>query len=384
MKTFCWSRKSSVVVLSCVSLGLVWNAQAEELTLNSGEKPAAAEQTGSESLVSSSSAGNIGQLAAISPMTSEEKASAIPMPLLEAFGSPLPASNINQNQPQSTSNTEKPAAQAQGDIEPAYGANSTVWYNSPPPSTNFQPKNSLLWPKRPIGKLFFKANGGNYVCSASSVTSKGPWGNGNRQTVITAGHCCSDGNGTWYSDWIFEPGHKNGIARLGSWPAGSATVFSSWHLNRDFSRDLCVLQIHPIHINGSVKDINTLAGPLSWAYGQPLPNNYVAAGWPAEPPYDGGELTLSYTSDAETDTAQAGAFPFTHGVGSNQTGGSSGGPWILKYSDRRAGDVNYFNGLNSYHYVSGRPLEMFGPYIDEAVIMGLFQAVARAPKLGPK
>jgi len=155
-------------------------------------------------------------------------------------------------------------------------------------------------------------------------------------------------------------------------------------LNRDFSRDLCVLQIHPIHINGSVKDINTLAGPLSWAYGQPLPNNYVAAGWPAEPPYDGGELTLSYTSDAETDTAQAGAFPFTHGVGSNQTGGSSGGPWILKYSDRRAGDVNYFNGLNSYHYVSGRPLEMFGPYIDEAVIMGLFQAVARAPKLGPK
>lgn len=54
-------------------------------------------------------------------------------------------------------------------------------------------------PYKAIGKIYFTRAGINYVCSGVA--------NGNN-TVITAGHCVSDGQGHYHTNWIFKPGIK--------------------------------------------------------------------------------------------------------------------------------------------------------------------------------
>jgi hypothetical protein len=265
------------------------------------------------------------------------------------------------------------------DPGPAFGPGSTIWYNYPPPSTLTIPILDYfvapVYPNTALGKLFFSVPGGTAVCSAQSVTSAGSWGPGNRQTVVTAGHCCSDGAGNFYSNWAFEPTHLNGSAPFGSWSVYGATVYTAWHTSSDLTVDLCVLQMFKL----GGQNINDSVGALGYAWNQTLPQNYVATGWPAASPFSGGLLYYALTSDAETDTSFPGLLPYTHGVGSVMTGGSSGGAWIQKYQSFLAGNNNYFNGLNSYKYTSpNRPAEMFGPYID-TLFVSLLQAVATAP-----
>lgn len=326
--------------------------------------------------------------------TSARKASVRPMPLRVKTGTPAaaPAALLHSggapglvggNLPAGASADGSPAAIQVENQQPTFGAGSTVWYNYPSPSTLAIPVLDYFvvpsYPNTALGKLFFSGPGGNFVCSAQSVTSSGTWGAGNRQTVITAGHCCSDGAGTFYSNWRFEPAHRNGVTPLGAWTAGSATVFTAWHTASDLTRDYCVLQMHKR--NG--QNINDAAGALGYAWNQPLPQNYVATGWPAAAPFTGGLLYYAMTSDAETDTNHAApSFPYTHGVGNVMTGGSSGGAWLLKYQSYVAGPGNLFNGLNSYKYTTpARPNEMFGPYIDDVFVTALLQAVATAPAL---
>ena len=130
-------------------------------------------------------------------------------------------------------------------------------------------------------------------------------------------------------------------------------------------------------LNG--ENINDGLGALGYAANLALPQAYHATGWPAAAPFTGGLLYIAATSDAETDTQQAGALPFTHGVGNGMTGGSSGGAWIRKYQPFLSGSTNLFNGLNSYVYTSpNRPQEMFGPYIDSTFV-NLLQVVATTP-----
>ncbi|MCB1879243.1 MAG: trypsin-like serine protease [Gammaproteobacteria bacterium] len=316
--------------------------------------------------------------------TSDRKGAAQPMPLRTMSGSPSAAlAGILQSSGQSGSvNGNAPGKKAivadqQSIVAPAFGAGSTVWYSYPPPSTLYVPILDYvvapLYPNTAVGKLYFNIGASRYVCSAQSVTSAGDWGVGNRQTVVTAGHCCSDSSG-FFSNWLFEPAHFNGAAPLGSWTASTATVLNSWYQNEDMSRDVCVLQMNTL--NG--KNINDAVGALGYAYNQPLPQHYHATGWPAAAPFNGGMLYISTASDAETDTNAAGDFPYTHGIGNLMTGGSSGGAWIRQFQPLVG--VNQFNGLNSYKYiVPNRPAEMFGPYIDDVIIFNLLQVVATSP-----
>lgn len=326
------------------------------------------------------------------------KANANPMPLRSVTGTPTPASpsilrsgrtpgEVDGNPPAKAASVARAVQQAiaraqpQGEVdtEPAFGVGSTEWYSYPPPSSLYVPVLDYivapLYPHTAVGKLFFSDSGGaGYVCSAASITSAGSWGSGNRQTVVTAGHCCSDGSGHFYNSWLFEPAYLNGTAPLGSWTALNANVFTVWHTDGDLSRDVCVLQMNTL--DGD--NINDAVGALGYAFDQTLPQHYHATGWPQAAPFDGNRLYIAAASDAETDTAQAGALPYTHGIGNSMTGGSSGGAWIRKYQTYAG--ANQFNGLNSYKYtVPNRPAEMFGPYIDADVINVLLQNVATSP-----
>ena len=268
-------------------------------------------------------------------------------------------------------------------VAPTIGTGSTIWYDYPPPSNIQIPILDYFgipsYPLTTLGKLFFQIGASSFVCSAASITSAGDWGAGNGQTVMTAGHCCSDAAGGFFSNWVFEPLHQNGAAPLGSWTAATATVFTAYHTGGDLSRDACVLQMNTL----GAENINDAVGALGYQFDLPLPQHYHATGWPAAAPFTGDLLFVVTASDAETDTLQAGALPYTHGIGNVMTGGASGGAWLVNYQpgfeDQSFGDV-FWNGLNSYKYTApARPDEMFGPYADFSLFDVLLRAAATAP-----
>ena len=310
---------------------------ASAASINSGQTPAAV--PGNLPARASRDRGSAAQAAAY--WTPQRKANAKPMPLRRVSGRPTPASaaSINSGQTPAAVPGNLPARASRDRSleralravrvprtpEPSFGPGSTVWYDYPPPFTLHVPILDYFFvpsfPNTALGKLFFSQGGGDSVCSAQSVTSAGTWGAGNRQTVVTAGHCCSDGAGTLSTDIVFEPLHTNGAAPLGSWSYNGFTLYAAWHDGADFSVDYCVLQMQ----TNSGQNINDAVGALGYSSGLPLPQSYTATGWPAEAPFTGGILFYSNASDAETDTTTAGLLPFTHGIGSSMTKGSSGG-----------------------------------------------------------
>lgn len=241
----------------------------------------------------------------------------------------------------------------------------TQWYAYPPPHTRYFPRfGNTYYPHSTLGKLFFSDGFSNYVCSGAAVTCSG------LNLVMTAGHCCAAGDGaTWYQDFLFVPACVGtncnlggaGAAPFGVWDWEQVTVPSAWFLSGDLGRDVCFLKAAP---NGG-QELHQVTGSLGLTWNQVQPVDYTMTGWPAAAPFAGDRLVFELGSTADLD----GTFsPNTVGVGNFMTGGSSGGAWIKDYK-QGAGTFNqYWNGLNSYKYISpARPSEMYGPYIDTSI-----------------
>lgn len=236
-----------------------------------------------------------------------------------------------------------------------------VWYSYPPPHTRYFPRfGGNLYPHRTLGKLFFSDGmGGNFVCSGAAVVCS------DQDLVMTAGHCCSDGAGFFYTDWAFVPacvGSGCAFAPFGIWNWQTATVLTAWHNSGDLARDVCWLKVAP---NSGGQEIHQVVGSLGRSWDQTQPVHYHQTGWPHAAPFNGSRLVFEVASTAELD----GSFtPNTVGAGNFMTGGSSGGAWIQDYKQGTVATNQYWNGLNSYKYVSpNRPQEMFGPYIDSVI-----------------
>ena len=83
-----------------------------------------------------------------------------------------------------------PRGQAAAAAHPATVKPAAFTY--PYPYDSFTPQSSLwnIYPYKVNGKLFFTNNGGNYVCSATSVASAS--GPSNENEIWTAGHCAAN------------------------------------------------------------------------------------------------------------------------------------------------------------------------------------------------
>ena len=91
---------------------------------------------------------------------------------------------------------------------------STARADLTPTPTNEQ------YPYSAAGKLFFNKAGQTYICSASLIKPG---------LVVTAAHCVAEfGNNSYYSDWEFHPGYRNGISPFGAWTAARAYVLTSY------------------------------------------------------------------------------------------------------------------------------------------------------------
>jgi V8-like Glu-specific endopeptidase len=192
------------------------------------------------------------------------------------------------------------------------------------------------------GRVFFTYQGRRASCSGNAVTS------GNKSTVITAGHCVKL-DGAFHTDWVFVPGYNNGNAPFGTWTARATMATPQWVASEDINYDVGAAVVN--QLNG--QSLTDVVGGQGVAFNQPRGQNMYAFGWPAADPYDGTQMI--YCSGTTFD-----AF-ISDGIGMtcDMTGGASGGPWFLQFSE--ASGTGLLNSVNSYK-INLFSFWMFGPY----------------------
>lgn len=298
--------------------------------------------------------------------TAEEMRSAKPMPLPALPGKPESSSNVMRptgvpglvpsGRP---ANDQTTPVVEQEKREPVFlDEIDPLGYTYPFPFTRLEvfPIHPMLYknyyPYKAIGKVFFYQNGISYMCSGCSIGNRGVW---------TAGHCVSDGAGTWSTDFVFAPAYRDGNSPWGQWQAEMLATLNGWHSNSDFSYDMGGAKVYEINYQGNWYKLSQAVGWLGFAWNWPREQHWNGIGYPAADPFDGNRQIVCQASHATDDTYFD---PATIGIGCDQTGGCSGGSWIKDFSPD-AGAANYLNGNFSYHYLS-EPDAIYSPYFGDA------------------
>jgi V8-like Glu-specific endopeptidase len=212
------------------------------------------------------------------------------------------------------------------------------------------------FPYRTIGVLFFKipGKGGTWRCTAS--VARGRW-------VWTAGHCVVSSSGNWYTNFTFIPGAFKDKEPYGAWKwNGRSVSLEGWATEGAFCYDIGAVRFN----RKGGETLSERVGHLGFLANAPEEQHWNQFGYPSEPPFNGSKLIVSQSSLAEVDGLCGSGGPQPLGVGNDMTGGSSGGPWIVRFRNGSK-KGNFINGLNSYKY-EDRNQTIYGPYFgDQAV-----------------
>ncbi len=266
-----------------------------------------------------------------------------------------------------------PLGKVVGDRAGASPAAVVTNYDYPPPHTTYtwdSTKALSLYTQHPfkaMGKLFFTDDeGDDSVCSGTSIGGR---------AVLTAGHCISNGKGTYFTNVMFVPAYskpnKEGKyynAPFGKWYAEEIWTFDEWHRSKSWCRDVAFVVVKK-NLNMT---LSQRVGSLGIAVNKPQVQHWNTFGWPADPPYDGRYMVQTQASfsalasDRSSITCTDVLVP--QGIGTVMTGGSSGGPWVLDLDPYERGTSgNVVNSLNSFSW-DGANDELFGPYFDDEVL----------------
>ena len=188
------------------------------------------------------------------------------------------------------------------------------------------------FPWRATGKLFMRFGDDTFVCTAS-VIEKG--------LLVTAAHCVhnfgekDDG----FADFVsFEPARHESHRPFKSWTAKEWWIPKVYHDGTDrctqqapgvvCENDIAVIVVDKNSEGKFIGDVTGKYGYKDGNYGfASFLNERVAQitqlGYPSEN-FDGDKMI-------RTDSAGYQDAPFNVIIGSNQTGGSSGGPWLQNF-----------------------------------------------------
>ncbi|MGA2560082.1 MAG: hypothetical protein ABSF17_10430 [Terracidiphilus sp.] len=258
------------------------------------------------------------------------------------------------------------------------------------PFNNYRTGINSQYPYSTMGKLFFtipagaSEPAGEYVCSATAV--------GNNRIVVTARHCMFDyATGTWYSNWVFYPEWKNGKSskvggKKGAWyPEWAATWTSSSTLSLTTGWDIGIFVMHDSPGTGcggdKGKQLGQYTGYLGWVYGYDYGNaQFNAFGYPQASPFEGNYL---YQDNGATGIVDPLGTTNVVEIGDPQTGGTSGGPWVIGFdpgsaktgavSNNLINGTNFDSAVNSFVWTNpNQPLAINGTVFEQNNFYNLY------------
>jgi V8-like Glu-specific endopeptidase len=252
-----------------------------------------------------------------------------------------------------------PPSRPSGDAKVAREPRSYVPYDE------YEVPFTSYYPFSTNGKVFFKYKHKRHgrkkwkwsVCSATVVSAE------NESVVFTAGHCVFNHGRKkyWYGKkWIFVPGYRYGVAPFGKFVARDLYAPNGWINSRH--NDNYDIGAAVLYGNAGGRSVESAAGSRGIVWNADANQYYRAYGYPAEDPFDGETLWVCvthYGGDDPNSLYYPG--PATSVIGCDQTGGSSGGGWIVSAGYWEG----YLNGVNSYGYDS-EPTLTYGPYFGDA------------------
>ncbi|MEV4176674.1 trypsin-like serine protease [Nonomuraea sp. NPDC049709] len=204
---------------------------------------------------------------------------------------------------------------------------------------------------RTTGRVFLTVAGADFVCSASTVKSA------NRDVVVTAGHCVKDGAGEWAANWTFVPGYGTaGEHPYGQYTARRMFVAGPWSRSGDDNYDVGMVAL----ATSRGKHVADAVGTQEIAFNPGRGGQAFGFGYPADPPYDGGDLVYCAGRLKDDPYGQT----RDQGLGCDMTAGSSGGPWMTGF-DANTGKGT-ITSLSSFKYSDDRRT-MYGPYFGDSV-----------------
>lgn len=188
---------------------------------------------------------------------------------------------------------------------------------------------SNMWKYYPyytVGRLLI--SGGGY-CSASLISPN--------NVIVTAGHCVYNRSaGSWYPGWTFIPAYRDGAAPYGTFPATQAWTMTSYISTGARAYDIGVIKLRN---NSAGRTATSYVGYMGRSWNYSYTQHMHAAGYPSN-------LTSGkYTWLCAAESFYGGANVLA--MGCNMTFGSSGGPWIRRFTPNISGAVNYVNSVVS-------------------------------------
>jgi V8-like Glu-specific endopeptidase len=220
----------------------------------------------------------------------------------------------------------------------------------------------FYYPFRAAGRLFFNIPGESAWCTAGLIKPA---------VIVTAAHCVANfGQQQFYSGWSFVPDYKNGNAPYGTYAAIQARVKTSYYNGTDpceqsgvvCQDDVAVILLNKVNNqypgnvvgwfgygwNGYSFNSNGRALITQLGYTE----NFVDG---VEYALDGGNLQERTDSQGQTTSSLSNNTL----IGSLQSNGSSGGPWVVNLGDPpvltninfgTAADHNIIVGVTSWGF----------------------------------
>ena len=215
------------------------------------------------------------------------------------------------------------------------------------------------YPYRAAGKLFFNIGDQSFLCSASLIKPG---------IVVTAAHCVANfGHSQFYSNWSFVPAYANGSAPYGAWSVSQAwikTAYFNGTMPCFQTGVICQSDIGILILNSQNGSYAGNAtgwfgyGWDGWGFNGSSQALLTQLGYPVA--LDSGALMERTDSQGFINTT----FSNNTIIGSLQTGGSSGGPWLANFGIPPLLSGTSFGSYASHNIVLG--VTSWG-YIDTTV-----------------
>lgn len=234
-------------------------------------------------------------------------------------------------------------------IAPYTTAGAYATFGGPQPNLASVAVTSYPW--RATGKLFFDIDGEPYVCSGSMIAPG---------LLLTAAHCVFEygmkSGAGWHTNFVFYPGLAD-YGVLGSWTARSEIIPEVYYNGTDncyqvgvvCNNDLAIIVMNK-NAAGELPGTRTSTYGYGWngyayitSFGRAFLGHLTQLGYPQS--FDSGRR-MERTDGIGALWSPGGGF-YNALLGSAQTGGSSGGPWLVNFGTRPSVDYNATLGASS-------------------------------------